>query len=670
MTIPGGDYTVEDKEKSRDEGSFEERMLQRVTDDYANASQHRSGARMRTLEFRKQYRNARHYSEWRARKELPLPVAQELIDQFVAQLRQKMSDRPATVVGTPGTEQSEIDVIQELTDYQDYVDDIKEKMAVALRDIAVDGFTAAQVDFTEKHTDKWSIVEEEVDAPEDQTYLHRWRGVMPTKIKRTWKQVPVTTYMGPRVKVLDTLSVYWTQDKKELNDPHPIMVATDQPRDYFNSEPYFKNQDQIDEDETGAEVSVNMEDGEMPSANDPVAEPDGPTANNHHYIEWQGRVNRSELYKYSKDGQSPEGDEPKIDPNETVWAICGVVDKKTVVRLHQLRTGQDGPNLIIGCLQHDGSVFNAVGIMDMIYALCRSADRAGGMMETNIIQAIDAGWGIDVDRIRDKNPIVNTRNFILNTDGNPSEIIKRIDQPDMAEALFRLIAFYFEEAKKASRLTDITLGRGDPAAETLGESSMAESNSTTGLNDYLQTVEATFVRPLYQMRNAINVNLVDRAFVYAVVGDGALHWRDPVDPSKIRASVDFICESSTREANKGIVTAQMLKVLDLSSTLIAAGVGLDATEATRLLFRDGFGLSKEQIEMLLPLLKMKQAGGIDTSQLVAVASLLKLQQAAMMPGPVPIDSGGGGQGAIPLSEQEAQNNITQENQPISIREVV
>jgi len=669
MSGPQEQYAVEPKQQ--DDDSYEQKMLKRVNDDMSTAEQFRSTRQKIVDEYRKQYRNSQYYEEFRAIKEQPLPIAQQLVDQFVALQQDKIgfNNQPARAVGTPGTDPAEVDAIQSMTDWQDYRDGIIGKLGDALNSCAVDGHCVAQVDFLETKKWRWRVVNDEFGPDQ-------------------WQRVEEIDYIGPVVKMIDSNSLYYSGDKKNLADPFPLMVKSPQAREFFDSKPYFFNQTLLDDEEQSTSTKTT-DSADIPNVTEERISFTNVTGRIHDYVEWQAPVNKAELYEFmvSKGMEdqvmSPEGEMPQVDPAETTWAIIGVADKKTVVRLQEAPFGLNRPNILVGCIQKDGSVFRGIGLLDLIFSLCRGADQAAGMMIENVVQSIDSGWGLDRERVHGATPVINSRNFIFECDGNPNEVLKRLDQPNLSDPLAALIEFYFTKAKEAAKLPDVTLGRGDKNAETLGENAMAESHATVGLSEYLRVFEETFLRPLYQMRNEISVELIDQEFVYGVIGDGAVHWSKPMQPSAVRASVDFICESSTRETNKAVTTSQMTAFLDMAPNLVAAGTPVGIGAIAKILAQNGFSMSQETIDTILPLEKLAKEQEIDVGALIAQTALDKLQAEAILakiqldsilagqiPGQgVPDDPGGGAGGptAQPMTGAEAEQNVNQENQ-VTLRE--
>jgi hypothetical protein len=292
----------------------------------------------------------------------------------------------------------------------------------------------------------------------------------------------------------------------------------------------------------------------------------------------------------------------------------------------------------------------------------------------NILQNIDRIWYLNESAFTNSAPVMNKRGVTLTGTLPPDQAIKVFDQLPLTEPLQSLIAFYSQMAKDATQLQAITMGQGDPNAETLGESNAVEAHAVLGLNRYIERFEQTFIQPLYEMRNQINSNLIDVKFAFRVIGSKAEEWMD-ISPGEVKANVDFICESASRETHRAVLTQQLMTYAkEVAPLQIANGYPVRMDKLGKLILETGYTIPQDTIDELNPLLKLERDQGIDLGQLLAQSALMQFGvQAAMMQGvagggPPPNQNGkpqvGSGEGpmAAPLTETDAIQSANAENQ--------
>lgn len=637
---------------------FEELMVARVVHDFEKAEQFRRLDQQRVSDYDHQYHNALYYQELSDHKEFPVPIGQQTCDSLKAHLSDKLfyAGRPCRIVGVEESDAPDADSRQLFMDWLDYRDNIKGKIGQALLDCAIRKMAVAMVDYVETSKDIWA--EQVIEGADPTT------GEATQELQ--WVKNTVKDYIGAVVKMVDPQDLYFGPDKKTLDDPFPLMVHSTQALGYFYSKKYFRNQGLIPEKAGDSSTPDRNAEFKREFLDNPEAR--STTAKPYSYIEWEGPINKRELYEFSK---LPFED---VAPDDMTWAICGVVDKQTVVRLEELPHGIQRPNIIIGNIQNDGSIFRPVSIMEKIYGICREADKALGMLMTNIEQNIDSMWIINVGALANKNPVVNNRGAILESNRPPDEVAQRIEQIPLTEPLSGLLVQFYQMARDASGIQLISSGQADPGAETLGESNLIEANAGIGINDYLRMFEQTFVQPLYELRNEINGELLDdesaQDFKFRVLGDQASEWR-PIDPGAIKARVDFVCEASTRESNRAVITQQMLKWLEMAPQLIANGYPVRLDLLGKLVMESGMTISQETIKELLPTLKVEESLGIDLSTLLGQTALIQMGiNAQMLQGTAgaigmagqPGEQPGGPALQQPMTETDAVQSANAENQ--------
>jgi hypothetical protein len=176
---------------------------------------------------------------------------------------------------------------------------------------------------------------------------------------------------------------------------------------------------------------------------------------------------------------------------------------------------------------------------------------------------------------------------------------------------------------------------------------------------------------LYEMRNIINSELIDKEFAFQVIGDKAQQWRT-MDPATVKTNVDFVCESASRETNRAVQMQQWLGFLKIAPQLQTLGFPVRADIAAKLALENGFSVPQQTILQLLPTLKMEIDNNIDLGQMLAGNALLQFgMQGEMLANPgafaEPGKSGetnkGGPEITQPLTEQDATQSAQQEAQP-------
>jgi hypothetical protein len=254
------------------------------------------------------------------------------------------------------------------------------------------------------------------------------------------------------------------------------------------------------------------------------------------------------------------------------------------------------------------------------------------------------------------------------TNEDVDKVFRRIDPSIVAPDLKIFDEVLAQMGRDATRLSNIVGGRGEPAAETLGEAEIAANQSSKGLTDYLQVIEDTFVQPVYDMRNQINMQFLDQEEVFMIVGESAGEWRTAT-PGQIRANVDFRCLSSGNENNKLVVTQQMINALDKAPLVQSMGFPVRADKMYGTLLEQGFGMSVDQVEELLPSLKAEK--GSDEQESVDINNMLvqnmlieiKLKGAMALAGAQGGVPGGStpGPDAEPTTEGDAAQGLSEQS---------
>ena len=209
-----------DDEQQNFRASFIEEMLQRVKQDFNRAKQYRDEVNLDVVRYEYQYHNSRHLAELRANKEFPVPIGQQLVDQLRATLKDKFAfaGRPCRVIGVEKSDKADAEAKQAMMDWQDYRDDIEEKIGQGIFDAAVRAFACAQVDFHESYRTELVLKEVEVPRPSimgiDVQGLADRMGIPPRKEKK-WVEEEIPDYLGAVVHMVDPHEVYFGPDKRQ-----------------------------------------------------------------------------------------------------------------------------------------------------------------------------------------------------------------------------------------------------------------------------------------------------------------------------------------------------------------------------------------------------------------------------------------------------------------------
>lgn len=614
---------------------FEEKLLQRIKEDYGNAKRFLDGFHRWCLEMSGTYHNAKDFQHMKTEFKFPMPLTQKIVDQCTADMLDKLfaSNRPASMVPKSGTAPDDVDAKQAMLDYQDKEDKIYTKAGIWVRSVCLTGICAAQVDYTEKTRREW------VEAPIYREDL----GVDPAtgqpipdvdemgRPKTRWEIADIPDYRGATTKRVAPEDLFFTSDKTEVGDGFPIMVRSVVDDRFFKSEPYFYNVDQIPTRENTPTVP-----GSDGVTRDEKLTAQGFTPGssmgkrNREYVEWQGYVNKLEVYEYLLSTGRYETPDmtilQQIDPSEDVWIIAGMADGQVLVRcdVDPLKWGRE--NLVIGCICAEDEGMVGIGLGRLIQAIQRGSDGLTGYLVENFKQIVNAGWVINKNSLvaeKGAKIEVNKAGFILWTNGDVNEAAKRVEMANVAPDIWEFIKFLDMLAQDASGLSDPLMGKTDTRSETLGQTQLAIGVGSLRLRNYLKTFEDTFIRPLYQLRNWVNSTFIDTEYAYYTLGESGLTWQQ-IQPGQIKAGVDFICESSTRETNKAVQIQQLIQFTELAPLAQASGIPVRIDKLMENLAKDGFGWSDERIKEVLPTLAMEEMGVDVNTPLVAAT------QAAMV----------------------------------------
>ena len=167
---------------------------------------------------------------------------------------------------------------------------------------------------------------------------------------------------------------------------------------------------------------------------------------------------------------------------------------------------------------------------------------------------------------------------------------------------------------------------------------------------------------MYALRNHINATLIDQDYAFKIIGKKAENWR-VITPVQMRASVDFICESSARETNRAVKTQQIIAFIKIAPFAAAAGQPVRFDKMMADLGETGFGMSRDTIESYFPLLKKERENPDDN---IIDDMLIQNALTAMFMGAgagATQTNGTGGKDPQPLTEGQAVQGANAQNQP-------
>lgn len=654
--------------------NYEEKIAQMVRDDFAAAKTWCDEYHEWCVEMDGLYHNARNYDGLKRKNRFPDTSIQEDIDHFVADARFKLFNgaRPCAIVGREETDKKDAEAKQEFQDYQDAEDQIFKKVGRALHDAGLSRMAINQVDYKEESRREWvakDIPEVYKDAFGDPILNETGEPIplldedgneVPSG-KKEWELVDVPIYRGATVKRIDPIHFYWTKDKHDMGDEWPVMIWSRRTRRFFSSKPYFINQNLLEGRETG---NVTDDRGDQKSVHAGFAGGGSDSKKGFAYVEWQGRLDKRELYTYIG---KPEEELRAIKPGETVSGIVGLVDDKVVVQLREEPFRLDRPNIVVGQIGSEDEGLPGTSIAQKIEPFQKASEVLVGMALDNLKQSVNAGWALNKRMIvGDVN--VNEPGFIIWTNDDVTKAARRIEQPRISPDLFVLMEYFKQRRQLVTGFTDPTTGVAAAGVETLGEATQVLNRGMIRSSDYIRSFENSYVVPLYEMRNHINATFIDAEYAYRIVGDKAAEWRQ-ITPGQMRASVDFICEASTREVNKAVIVQQHLQFVQMAPLAINAGYPVRIDKMMAKLASSGFSMPLDDIYDYFPFIRAEKEGQVPIDDMIMQKYILQVAaEMAMMAGagqtPMPGNGNGTGQ-EIPqsTSEEDAVASNQQRNQP-------
>ena len=518
-------------------------------------------------------------------KYFPVPFVTEQVDTFVAESMEKIwhKDQPCSIYGRNESDKADADAKREFMRYQDDVDNLHEKTRQALLHASICRIAPAVVNYKEDYDEvqEWQetpVLDEfgrEILGADGQTPITREQLV----------DVKNYTYQGATVELIDPIDFFWTPEKREIYDDQPFMIRTKRSMLWLESKEYIikGNLKKL----TGEEqvVNIDIEDDLLDSRRTGLGmgkqEPGYETL--YTYIEWHGYTD--------------------LDGEGKKLYIIGVADD-VLVRLEKGRDTFDlgHPNIVVGVIGREFGEIFGMSIVDKIHSTQHAQDSLGGMLFKNLKQSVNNMWIGDSSKMRTKKLVNDAGVFIDVMAGvNIDSVIKRIEPVLISRDIYDGFALFRKMGQNASGISDIAAGVAQQGVETLGEANiLAGQAATRTKGGYLRSFEKSFIEPLWKMRNHINNRYcTDVGYMYAVLEDNFMDWRT-LEPQQIKAEVDFVCEASSRDIERSVVTQQILQAVNMNIKMIEVLGAQPLVLLLKKLYEEGFGWKKSDIDALLP----------------------------------------------------------------------
>ncbi len=633
---------------------WEDRAKKRVLDDFTRAKRFLDPIHQAWLSNYEHYRSGQTNQGLSDRKSsnlFPVPFTTEQIDTFCAMINDKLfhQGNPCTIYPREETDEADADAKQAMFDYHDEIDDVEGKIRAGTKDGALYGIIPFKVDYQERTRAEVAMVSQTVIGEDGQ----------PTEVQEP-QVIQTPEFIGAAVTKLDPFDTFFVPEKCYYGDGHPVIVRTRKRPNEFTAK-YFFNQDKIRKKDTAA--NVPGDDDRLKERRKMAGQQIDEQFFRGHcvYLEWQG------YYDPDEELESPEGE--KMTPGHyVIGVVTGTQFEDVLVRFDKdpLKLGKE--NILIGNIEKDDGSQIGYSLIDKFHALQHLQDSLMGMLLANMKQQVKRPKIVNRDAIIDAAQINTTVDETIEV-SEREDVTKAIyfpDMPNISPDIYNGLSIARQMGQNATRIHDTSEGKTQEGVETLGEAQILMGGVNLAINEYLKAIETTLIKPLYDMRNTINARFMDIEYVIRVVGEKGIEWKT-IEPGQIRASVDFVCEASSREMERGVVAQQILQSLEPMMALVPViqSMGLPAPRPDMAMSKlfEQWTWSKEEIEQILP-------STLVTSEELAAQQLRAMQQTAAMgmPGGVPGQvqgqpgNGGGGQLPQPRNEQEVQASAQGRNQ--------
>lgn len=520
-------------------------------------------------------------------RSFPTPFATEQIDTLKADMMEKLwyKDRPCSIYGRNPADSKDSDAKRAFMAYQDDVDDAHSKVNQAILNCCICKIAPAVVNYKEEYKMVEEIQERPIPNPVTGLPVLGDDGMTPILFPDV-VQVKKYSYQGATVELIDPIDFFFTKEKREVYDEHPMMIRQKVSVEWFKSKPYFikgavKKLGDIKLKTSDPDDVNDLLDDRRSLLGFDKGEENQP--GQYDYVEWHGY----------------------FDPNNTgekELYILGVVDGEVLMRM---QTGEEvfdlgHPNIVVGNIGQEYGEIIGLSLMDKIHSVVHAMDSMMGILFKNLRQTAHSMWAGDDTLLKDNRIVVDAGSFIR-TKGPPKDVIMRLDPVQISTDIYAGLEILRDMGQNASGINDISSGKVQEGVETLGEANiLTQQTALRTKGGYLRSFEKSFIEPLYKMRNEVNIRYVtDEGYLYAVLEDDIMNWRK-IEPDQVRSDVDFICEASVRENQRAVITQQILQAVNLNLKMIEILGPLPMIKLLEKLYEEGFGWRREDIEELLP----------------------------------------------------------------------
>lgn len=542
-------------------GDWEQKAIKRVLDDFERAEKYLKSFHQESLERYEHYRASQKSQTITGKKDtkrkFPTPFTAEQVDTFRSLIMDKLYHRnkPCTIYGREETDKADAEAKQALFDYQDDVDKVEQKTRAAVMSGALYGIMPSKVDYKEVTETEIQMVSVPVTDDEGVILLSPLDG-LPIMVEQP-QQVEVPVYRGASVEPIDILDLFFTPEKKEIGDGEPVIIRSRHRPRFFEDKPIFFNTDRIRKKD-GASAGNSEADDMIASRKRFVGLEVGTDFFGGHctYLEWQGYYDPKDETLESPDGK-------KLEPGHyVIGVITGGTYEDVLVRFDfdPLKLGTE--NIILGTIMADEGSNIGESLIDKFHAIQHGMDTLMGIWLANLKQLVKRPKVVNSGAVKFAHQINNSVDEVIEVETSQDlrNAVMYVDVPNISPDVYAGMQMFREMGQNATRIRDSASGKAPEGAETLGEVQILQGSSNISINDYLKQIESTYVRPLYQMRNKINSWTLDTDYVIRVIGEKGIEWRT-LSPAQIRSSVDFVCEASSREMERGVISQQIIQAM-------------------------------------------------------------------------------------------------------------
>lgn len=622
---------------------FEDMMLRRVQRDVAEAIDFTRPLREEYLDSFALYNRGNDYSQLREEEIYPTDFYSQLVNTFTSSMMRPLwaKDEPCKLIPGPNTSSEEVEVKQQLHDFQNREDGLKETHRIGIQDISLHGIGIVKTDYIEETETIWGTEEvldtqtmQEID-PQTQEVIREFEQpiVDPLTGEEQTKLVSVpiesVLYKGPRSERIDPQNFFFGIDKRR-GDSNPVMIRSFVDRDFFNTKRFgkflFINRDRLSELNPSQPERHDQDSHELWRKREILGMRDTSSISRNEfvYFEWQGLVDKKKLFSYLQRRGGPRFElDPRtnqfvdvISPDlvkkgETVMCVCGMTNAQIINRLDKFFL--DHSNIVAGIMSPIDNEMVGDSIGRQAKPGGMRMDALGGIMFKSLRIAVNRGHGINVEAVVGGEagvPDVNQDAWVLKCTENPNQVHKIIDQPSVARDVYQAQAIVERWTRDRTNVSEVTSGKADPNAETLGENILVAQETSVRSDDPLEMIEDKFIIPIARIRDEINMLfLTDEKYRMEIIGEeGERNWVS-LTPDQIRAHTRFMCESSGREENKAVITQQLLQANQTAPNALAAGQSVRLDRMMFKLFTDGFGRSEEEAGFFFPTVKAELDSG-------------------------------------------------------------